>query len=212
MILKSSVRASVDSWYNAVKSAVAGNKMPQAAADGAAQIRRMFFQRPKIGTSFDPNSVFYLAPPIWIQHNAKVCADGSVSPQGGPNLVDSSYMPDLYVYVNDQPVNLAGGAAQGPAQLGDFESFSHPSSDYVPWTPFTGDFKHNPWDSCTFDTSNPNYSGRRNGSPWVLLQIENAHPNDDDDDDDDDDLPSGVRMCNEAYYPPEYHTEEDDPS
>src|SRR3712207_5347708 len=23
------------------------------------------------------------------------------------------------------------------------------------------DFKHNPWDSCTFDTSNPNYYGRR---------------------------------------------------
>jgi hypothetical protein len=71
---------------------------------------------------------------------------------------------------------------------GDFGKFSHPPSDYLPTS------YDNPWDQCVFDTNNPNYRNRRNGTHWPLSFTTT-----------DDESPNVVRLCADSYWPPEFH-------
>ena len=139
----------------------------------------MYFHKPSTnpGPSYEANSPYVLAPPIWIERDARFCSDGKIKP----------------------------GPATGPARTGDFLNFSHPSSDYVPFIPgVTASFKNNPWDACTFDASDvSNYRSRRNGQPWALRQVTidsgGAQPVTEDED------PNYVRFCDEPAFPPTYY-------
>jgi hypothetical protein len=193
MIANDGVRAAAANWASAVQTLASNGSAPQALADAANQIKRVFFRQPDYFPqpiqNGDANSPFAVAPPIWIQQDAKVCADGSVSP-GAVNLTDSSWMPDLYTWVENSPRTLNGASGSGPAQLGDFAKFANLSQTF----PIAVGNPDNPWDACTFDTQNTWYRGRRNGQPWTIDPVIRA-----------DQTPAAVRLCDEQYYPPDPH-------
>lgn len=193
MILQDYLRAAVSNWRDQVEAKVTANVAPAAVGALASEIHRVFFRAPQYSQG-DANSIFYSAPAIWLQQDVKACADGSVAP-GDVNLADSSYMPDLYLYVDGSPKSLTGAAQTGPAQTGDFRKFAHAPTDITPSVLYGN--ADNPWDQCTFDSSLGPYRNRRNGSPWII-QIVGSQA-------DTDQTPSGVRLCDEPYYPPEYH-------
>jgi hypothetical protein len=137
-----------------------------------------FFSRTSLATA-DLHSPFNFAPPIWIQQDVKVCADGTVKP-GSAQIAYSGYMPDLYLYVDNQPVDLLGRPAIGPAQTGDFARFSNPPKYLWPA------YDRSPWNACQTNPAGPDFLSLRDGNPWEL-QFDNAA----------DESPDTVRFCDE---------------
>jgi hypothetical protein len=204
MVLNASVRSAADAWRDNVKALVQAGTAPQAVLDGANAIHDVFFKKP-VPATLDGNSPFYLAPAIWIEQDAKFCADGSIRPGDGVNIADSSYMPDLYLFRNNNMIGLQGQGAAGPAQTGDFFHFANPGSDFYAANLFAvQDPGNNPWDECTFDPASGQYNGRRNGQPWPIRQTNLPLPPTTVDEDQN---PSLVRFCDEQYYPPVYYSD-----
>lgn len=190
MVHSAAVRAAAQDWVTRVRAAASAGAMPGLLGDVAEDIRKVLFKAANVNpAALDMNSPFWVAPSIWHQADVAFCADGSVKPGNGTAMLDSSYMPDQYLYVDNLPVDQSGRAfAAVPVARGDFQRFSHPPSDYLP-TSLT-----NPWDQCTFDEGNPNYRNRRNGSPWPLSFTTNE-----------DETPNAVRLCDSNYFPPDFH-------
>jgi hypothetical protein len=191
------VRNSVAAWRDRAQQLVGQGRAPQVVANAAQQIYRAFYRQSELspigGGQADTNSPFYLAPPIWIQQDVKVCTDGSVRP-GRDQIAYSSYMPDLYLWVDGQPADFRGQLAAGPVQRGDFLRFSHPS-DELPLS--SAAFPGDPWDACQIDPGGPNFESRRDGQPWSLQQLTHE-----------DQTPTTVRFCDgDTYWPPEYHSD-----
>ena len=162
MIAQDYIRARAEAWEERVRQLVADGKAPQELLDAASSLRNVFFREVALWqpNAFSEASGYYLAPAIWNQQDFRLCADGSVAP-GAVNVADSSYMPDLYIYVDGIAANLKGtllacvrdrGCA---AQRGDFLRFSH-----APF--FSGE---EAWGFCDFSSNGVN---RRNGNPWDL--------------------------------------------
>lgn len=178
MIAQEYVRAEVDAWRARVEAAVQGGRAPEIIQLAAREIEELFFNE-FVFWDPDDGSLFYLAPPIWLQQDALVCASGSAS-SGSANIGDSSWMPDLYLYVdgqgvrlNAQPITCAPSSRSCAAQTGDFVRFTH--------LPTAAD---DPWDECDFQVA-----GRRNGNPWNLRGFETA-----------DIRPDAVKYCDEDDY------------
>jgi hypothetical protein len=185
MLRSDAVRASAEAWKNAVAAKVSAGLAPQAVADIAANIQKVFFSKGDLVHAGPPdlNSPYWFAPAIWLQQSVKVCgATGGVTPINGTDLVDNGYMPDLYIFIDGQAVSK-GGSQQinGPAQTGDFSSFSNPGADL----PHAG--AGDPWGPCFLsDPSDPRFISRRDGIPWDL-----------DFSTSDDQSPGAVRLCDE---------------
>ncbi|MEA2223877.1 MAG: hypothetical protein QOH83_2253, partial [Solirubrobacteraceae bacterium] len=150
---------------------------PASRDAGADEINTVFFS--DVALPVDLNSPFHFAPPIWIQQDARFCADGSVLP-GNAQIADSGYMPDLYLYAGSERIGLDGKPSGGPAQTGDFKRFSNPPT-YI--NPF---LTRNPWNRCQTDPSSSVFLDRRDGKPWEL-EFDTA----------DDQSPDAVRLCDE---------------
>lgn len=77
MLAQDHIRAEVDAWRMGVEDAVSDGRAPEALARTAREIEEIFFNE-FVFYDVDDTSLFYVAPGIWIQQDAKVCADGTV--------------------------------------------------------------------------------------------------------------------------------------
>ncbi|MEU8121805.1 hypothetical protein AB0C21_24120 [Spirillospora sp. NPDC049024] len=112
------------------------------------EIYNLFFHRGPTGSPFNQ------APPIWQQLSFRVCADGTVSKNGGRPILRSSFMPDQYLYWEGRAINTDGEpVGSGPIVNGNFRLFSRlPDGGSGLWD--------NPYGSCT--------SSGQTGNPWNL--------------------------------------------
>jgi hypothetical protein len=159
------VSGNVKTWAAAVNALVSQGKAPAAVGDYATQIYQLFFNADLFtGTYPYGVSLFVAAPPIWTQVNANICPNGSVSTDSsGLSIVESSLMPDLYLYI-DRSNFLPNGT---PVQTGDYKSFSNIPTVGNPTSPT------NAYGLCDF-----NARGLRAGNPWgvALLDAELIDP------------------------------------
>lgn len=179
------VREEMATWTDAVAGSAAPTVVKNAVSDLYDKYFQSFFTAADdpIGTSF------LLAPPIWIQLSAAVCADGSVTPrQGSAQIIDASYMPDVYLWADGAYLDTAGlkltcsdgaTANRGCAALtGDYRSFTG-----VPTAP------SNAFVTCQFDAGEVDENLRRNGNPWHRAGLDLLRP---------DHVPTAVRLCDAA--------------
>lgn len=184
-----------DLWKNYVDAMVQLGMAPQALSNLADTVVKDFFTRPlKWGIVPWPGdgSIFYYAPPIWIEDHFDDCVTGStdtITPAGHVDpvtnkaqLIDSSYMPDLYLAIDGQYVDEYGSPNGGaPVQTGDWVDFAA-----SPATLYPG---NSPWNPCyigpttTANGSTIYFISRRDGNPWGLAQL---NP---------DDLTSSYQFC-----------------
>ncbi|MDI5969405.1 SGNH/GDSL hydrolase family protein [Streptomyces sp. SL13] len=131
-----STSANFGAYVTQLQNAEAAGGVPQSVVDLANGIYETFFK--SLSLSIVPDSmdgsILYAAPPIWQEATVGFCADGSlVSTQTVPdaddspgmNLVQQSYMPDLYLYYDNHMVNESGQPSSGPVQSGNFTDFSN---------------------------------------------------------------------------------------
>lgn len=181
MIAQEYIRTRVDAWREKIRQVVASGRAPNAILRGAEEIEKIFFNELTITNAFrEEGSLFYLAPPIWTQQHFLACADGGVR-AGDIRISDSSWMPDLYVFVDKAAVNAEGNIAACSGRgcsiaKGNFVNFGHP-----PFWPYTYD--HHPWGFCDFVNDH-----RRNHNPWELKALVNEA----------DYIPSKVKYCDES--------------
>lgn len=171
-------------WAGAVDQAAKQGKVPQVVQDTADSIVREFFHAISKNPldhwaalasppypPFDPGgSTFTFAPPIWAEPHLKLCTgttlvkpDGGADPTGAKTTVDSSYMPDVYLYVDSYLYGADGARAGGPINTGDWQTFSAP--------PWQSSPSPSPWNPCFIgaDTpTGPGFIGRRDGNPFGL--------------------------------------------
>jgi len=176
---------SASSWKTSVDNLVKAGSAPQALANLADTVVKDFFTRPLIGNVVPwPNtgSIFYYAPPIWVEDHFNDCVTGStdtITPAGNVDpvtnraqLVDNSYMPDLYLAIDGQYVDKYGQPTGGASvQTGDWSDFSE--------TPLTSLYpSSDPWNSCYIGPTTTFLGGgtiyfisRRDGNPWGLAML-----------------------------------------
>ncbi|MGK5637203.1 hypothetical protein ACSNOK_02630 [Streptomyces sp. URMC 126] len=158
MIAQSSVDTNASAWVDAVKG---NGNVPEEVGRMAGDIYSMFFRYR--GPSNVAGSQIGNAPPIWQNVSMAFCADGSVrstqradgagtAPQRG--LVYSSFMPDLWLYLDGKVVDNEGRPSGGPVHSGDWKKFSN-----VP------DLKYdNAFGICDITTRG------RGGNPWAIKE------------------------------------------
>ncbi|MFJ8149869.1 hypothetical protein ACIQ6R_33235 [Streptomyces sp. NPDC096048] len=129
MVAYQHVNDNVKAWVDKVKAHPETNKGIQ---DFAGDIYSMFFKNSGDNNAF--GSMIGNAPPIWQDIAAAFCADGSVKPthlvenrDAVPNngLVWQSYMPDLYVYIDDKMTDNLGRPSNQRIKLGDWRNFGN---------------------------------------------------------------------------------------
>jgi hypothetical protein len=117
------VAGGVEAWKESVEDAVSNGVAPIAVSALADSIYLEYFSN-VYNLGGYRGSVFRKAPPIWVEQNIRVCADGTVESFLGPQfkMAVSSYMPDVYLYVNGSAVDEVGAP----------QSFSSPTDPAVP--------------------------------------------------------------------------------
>ncbi|MFE7510295.1 hypothetical protein ACFU8I_03565 [Streptomyces sp. NPDC057540] len=136
MIAHKYINDNVKAWVDQVKASDATNYTVRALA---GDIYSMFFKNDGSNNAF--GSMLGNAPPIWQDLAAQFCTDGSVKQfHSAPNtdrnpawgLVYQSYMPDLYVYVDDfmtdnegRWTDKEGRRSISKVQAGDWRNFSN---------------------------------------------------------------------------------------
>ncbi|MEU5596311.1 hypothetical protein [Streptomyces sp. NPDC020298] len=125
----------------------------------AGDVYSMFFKNDGGNNIF--GSMIGNAPPIWQDVAAAFCADGSVKPthmqddgDATPSngMVFQSYMPDLYVYVDDKMTDNLGRPSAARVRGGDWKDFSNlpataPNGNaFGPCDAFHRGSGGNPWD------------------------------------------------------------------
>ncbi|MFE7511288.1 hypothetical protein ACFU8I_08690 [Streptomyces sp. NPDC057540] len=129
MVAHKYVNDNVKAWVDEIKARPDINYTIRSLA---GDIYSMFFKND--GSNNAIGSMIGNAPPIWQDIAAKVCTDGSVKPfHMAPNtdwdpawgLVYQSYMPDLYVYVDDYMTNNVGQPSTSRVHTGDWTNFSN---------------------------------------------------------------------------------------
>ncbi|MGI5336110.1 hypothetical protein ACQEVS_01235 [Streptomyces sp. CA-181903] len=131
MIGHKSVNDNVKKWVDQINSSTETN---HAVRRFAGDVYSMFF---KNSGSWDNNmwgSMIGNAPPIWQDVAAAFCADGSVKPthylkdddaKPSDGIVFQSYMPDLYLYVDDRMTDNLGRSSNQRISGGDWRNFSN---------------------------------------------------------------------------------------
>jgi hypothetical protein len=149
------VAQSVSAWVSTLKN---DPRVASPVADMAAEINNFFFSQATTG-----GTLFLKAPPIWQQIHAKICADGSIGSAAtvantdeNPQLsiADQSYMPNLYLYFDNNMINNAGGPDTTYVHKGDFANFSN-----IPGITATGG---HPYNFCDI------YNRGDGGNPWDI--------------------------------------------
>ena len=172
-------------WKNTVDNMVQVGLAPQALTTLVDTVIKDFFARPLTwGVVPWPGngSIFYYAPPIWVETHFNDCVSGSsdtISPAGSVDpttskaqLADSSYMPDLYLAIDGQYVDKYGNPSNGaPVQTGDWPDFAASPLTVVPG--------NSPWNFCYIgpttsqgDGTTVYFISRRDGNPWNLPMLD----------------------------------------
>ncbi|WP_103512812.1 hypothetical protein [Streptomyces sp. SM13] len=129
MVANKHVNDNVKAWVDKVK---AHPEMNKGIADFAGDIYSMFFKNDGNNNAF--GSLIGNAPPIWQDIAAAFCADGSVKPthkadnrDANPSngIVYQSYMPDLYLYIDDTMTDNLGRPSSKPIEKGDWRNFGN---------------------------------------------------------------------------------------
>ncbi|MEV7420840.1 hypothetical protein [Streptomyces sp. NPDC089919] len=129
MISNGYVNDNVKAWMNTVQGDL---RINQAIKDFAGDVYSMFFKNSGSNNVF--GSQIGSAPPIWQDISAAFCVDGSVkpmrffdNPDSNPSkgIVIQSYMPDLYLYVDDKMTDNLGRPSSSPIRKGDWRDFSN---------------------------------------------------------------------------------------
>ncbi|MFJ5590793.1 hypothetical protein ACIQCG_13665 [Streptomyces noursei] len=122
----------VKAWVDKVNSNLETN---HAVRRFAGDVYSMFFKNS--GPSWTNNiggTVIGNAPPIWQDIAAAFCADGSVKPMHleknedatpSNGIVFQSYMPDLYLYIDDHMTDNLGRTSNHRISGGDWKNFSN---------------------------------------------------------------------------------------
>lgn len=176
--------ANVSAWVANVRTLQSQGKLPQQVADTANDIYNLFFRAWGAG-GWGNAAMYNYTPPIWQEIGIEFCDNGTVkpymsvpdgddTPQNG--LVYQSYMPDLYLYLDNKMVDETGAPTTSPVQSGNFGLFSN-----VPL--FGGSDQNNPFDFC--DTSQRG----NGGNPWnIVVPVPSVPQNV---------LPSNVMTCDD---------------
>ncbi|MET9348534.1 hypothetical protein [Streptomyces termitum] len=129
MVANRYVNDNVKAWVDAVK---ADPRTNQAVRDFAGDAYSLFFKNDGEVNTY--GSQIGNAPPIWQEIAAAFCVDGSVKPTHLANnrdatpsngIVYQSYMPDLYLYVDDRMTDNLGRPSNVPIRKGNWENFSN---------------------------------------------------------------------------------------
>jgi hypothetical protein len=149
------VAVSVTAWVDRLQH---DKRVNGAVLAMAGEINNFFFSEATLG-----GSLLLHGPPIWQTTHIRVCVDGriSVGDQDGDrddkphiNLVDQSYMPDLYLYFDNKLIDQSGRPASGPSQVGDFRDFSN--------IPDVTSLGGNPFGPCQVNVVG------NGGNPWAI--------------------------------------------
>src|SRR5205085_7705207 len=117
-------------------------------------------------------SPFRFAPPIWIEQTFKLCGDGSVSPIDD-GIAMSSYMPDLYLYVDGKNVDIDGVEQSYTSPSEDANRVLAGEFDALSRDPLFGS-SDGPWSGCPVRVDWP-----RAGNPWNMNIMEREDKGDD---------------------------------
>jgi len=157
------IAGAVESWKNEIDDAHDAGLAPDALAHLADQVWKRVFSN-QYGTTVPPQyegSVYRKAPPIWVHLDFKVCPSGAISPLSGESTVArSSFMPDLYLWVNNGPVDGIGASnpSGAPVLTGDFSAFTRGVNHSYP-----------AFEECDFSVSSE--FEKRHGNPWNIGAI-----------------------------------------
>ncbi|WP_052229868.1 hypothetical protein [Streptomyces sp. CT34] len=158
MIAEPSVDKNVSAWVDKLKG---DSRVPAEVSRMAGDIYSMFFRYR--GLSNVAGSQIGNAPPIWQNISMAFCADGSVRSTQKADGVDtapkralvySSFMPDLWLYLDGKVVDNEGRPAKGPVHRGDWKNFSN--------VPEVGPVGRNAFGVCDIATRG------RGGNPWAM--------------------------------------------
>ncbi|MEV6024145.1 hypothetical protein [Streptomyces sp. NPDC052036] len=157
MIGHQNINDNVKAWVDKINSSPDTN---YAVRHFAGDIYSMFFKNSGDWNNNMWGSMIGNAPPIWQDIAAAFCADGTVKPthmqddrDATPSngIVYQSYMPDLYLYIDDKMTDNLGQSSSTKIRGGDWKDFSN--------TPIPGE-DGNAYGSCSA-------SGRGSGgNPW----------------------------------------------
>jgi hypothetical protein len=149
---------SVADWVTRVSSDTGSSDNPVASM--AQEIRNMFFKPGLTG------SIFGSAPPIWQELDFKTCTDGTIKKVSGAPVLRSSFMPNQYLYRNNEAIDLDGSytGSSAPVTTGDFYHFSGPD---IPPPPAEPDQSMHPYASCDITSGH-------GGNPWNIGAIDDA--------------------------------------
>ncbi|MFH9426060.1 hypothetical protein [Streptomyces sp. NPDC017529] len=159
MIGHQSVNDNVKAWVDKVNAHLETN---HAVRRFAGDVYSMFFKNTGSWNNNMGGSMIGNAPPIWQDIAAAFCADGSVKPthlekdkDANPSngIVFQSYMPDLYLYVDDHLTDNLGHRSGKRISGGDWRNFSN-----FPATAPNG----NAYGSCDA------YHRGSGGNPWAV--------------------------------------------
>ncbi|MGW2426677.1 hypothetical protein ACWC0C_47345 [Streptomyces sp. NPDC001709] len=129
MIAHKYINDNVKAWVDEINSSLKTN---YAVRNFAGDVYSMFFKNSGDTNTF--GSLIGNAPPIWHDIAGAFCADGSIKPMHlqedkdidpSNGLVFQSYMPDLYVYVDDKMTDNLGRPSNHRVHAGDWKDFSN---------------------------------------------------------------------------------------
>ncbi|MEU0398313.1 hypothetical protein ABZ208_37340 [Streptomyces sp. NPDC006208] len=129
MVAHKRINDNVKAWADRVESHLETNI---GIRNFAGDIYSMFFKNDGNNNTF--GSLMGNAPPIWHDIAAAFCADGSVIPTHKADnddavpangIVHQSYMPDLYLYIDDRMTDNLGRPSNGRIKPGDWKNFSN---------------------------------------------------------------------------------------
>ncbi|MFG3208006.1 hypothetical protein [Streptomyces sp. NPDC048192] len=129
MVAHQYINDNVKAWVDKINASPATNS---AVRSLAGDIYSLIFKNDGSNNAF--GSMIGDAPPIWQDIAAQFCTDGSVKPfhaaadsdmDPGYSLVYQSYMPDLYVYVDDYMTDNEGHPSTSRVHAGDWRDFSN---------------------------------------------------------------------------------------
>ncbi|MEU1038609.1 hypothetical protein [Streptomyces sp. NPDC005907] len=155
MVAHKYINDNVKAWVDKINSNLETN---YAVKNFAGDIYSMFFKNSGDNNVF--GSMIGNAPPIWQDIAAAFCADGSVKPthmeENGDatphnGIAFQSYMPDLYLYIDDTMTDNLGRPSNARIRGGDWKNFSN-----LPLTAPNG----NAFGTCSAATRG------NGGNPW----------------------------------------------
>ncbi|MEW1830239.1 hypothetical protein [Streptomyces sp. NPDC088196] len=159
MISNHSINDNVKAWVDKIDNSPDTNV---SVRNFAGDVYSMFFKNSGDWNNNMWGTMIGNAPPIWQDIAAEFCADGTIQPMHleedrdatpSDGIVFQSYMPDLYLYVDDKMTDNLGRPSSTRISGGDWRNFSNLP---IPLT------KGHAYGSCN------NFERGSGGNPWSV--------------------------------------------